>query len=294
MLTVSSRFSTWPRICTTVSTASSGAAASYTLPKNMHWMELSRSSTVTMAHGLPFFDTRRSTFVIRPAIVTCWPSGMLPARSIRCAIDISRNDTRIDCMPLNGWSDTYRPSISRSKLSLVFLSHSSTSGTCTMASPMAESFSLESSRSANRSNWPSACLRFRPTTELMAVSWMVNSARRFGSIESNAPALISDSTNRLFSASNGTRLMKSVKFTYLSWPFSRSAMIASTAFLPTLRMAPRPNRTTSPTAEYSYTDSFTSGESTWMPMRRASPRYSAVLSLFVLAPCSRAAMNSTG
>ena len=32
----------------------------------------------------------------------------------------------------------------------------------------------------------------------------------------------------------------------------------------------------------------------WMPMRRASPKYNAVLSLFVLAPCSNAAMNSTG
>ena len=106
MLTVSSRTSTWPRTCTTASCMSSVLAASYTLPKNMHWMELSMSSMVTIAHGLPFFETRRSTLVISPASVTCCPLGMVGARSIRWAMDISRIPASTACMPLSGWSDT--------------------------------------------------------------------------------------------------------------------------------------------------------------------------------------------
>ena len=70
-------------------------------------MELSKSFRWSIAHDCPFFDIRRS---IRDQTRHRHLLAVrFPARSIRCAIDISRNDTRIDCMPLNGWSDTYRP-----------------------------------------------------------------------------------------------------------------------------------------------------------------------------------------
>ncbi len=208
------------------------------------------SSIVTIAHGLPFFDMRRSTLVISPASTTCVRSGRRSARSMNCAMDISRRFASTDCMPESGWSDTYRPSISRSKLSLVFLSHSSTSGTLIEASPIASSSSPSPSTSANRSNWPAACLRLRSTTDSIAASCTVNRARRFGSIESKAPALISDSTSRLLSALSGTRRTKSRKLTYLPRLPLRSSMMSFTACSPTFLMAPRPKRTTSPTAEY--------------------------------------------
>jgi hypothetical protein len=49
-------------------------------------------------------------------------------------------------------------------------------------------------------------------------------------------------------------------------------LIDSTTFAPTLRMAPRPKRTSPATAVKSPDDSFTSGASTRMPMRRHSLR----------------------
>ena len=56
-------------------------------------------------------------------------------------------------------------------------------------------------------------------------------------------------------------------------PFaSRAATIASTTLAPTLRMAVRPKRMSSPTAVKFADDELTSGGSTVMPMRRHSLR----------------------
>ena len=49
----------------------------------------------------------------------------------------------------------------------------------------------------NRSNWPIASWRLTPITESTACSWTRNSDLRVCPSESNAPALISDSTTRL-------------------------------------------------------------------------------------------------
>ena len=154
--------------------------------------------------------------------------------------------------PLRGWSDTYSPSISRSKLSLVFLSHSSIEGTLILASPMAaEAADPAPSASANRSNCPSASLRFKGITWSIADSWTVNKARRLGSILSNAPLFIRDSTVRLLSVDTGIRSTQSRKPENFPFPSarSRSSTIDSTIFVPTLRTAPRPKRISSPTAE---------------------------------------------
>jgi hypothetical protein len=74
----------------------------------------------------------------------------------------------------------------------------------------------------------------------------------------------------------------------------RVATIASTTFAPTLRIAARPNRTSSPTAVNVATDALTSGGSTLTPMRRLSDRYSADLSLSSPTEVRTAAMYSAG
>ena len=68
-----------------------------------------------------------------------------------------------------------------------------------------------SSSPPNRESWPIASLRLMSTYWSTAVSWIATSARRRCPIESNAPALISDSITRLLQTSVGTLSMKSAK-----------------------------------------------------------------------------------
>ena len=63
----------------------------------------------------------------------------------------------------------------------------------------------------NRSNWPCASLRFRSIASSTACSWTATTARRAWPIESNAPALPSDSITRLLQTGSGTLSMKSTK-----------------------------------------------------------------------------------
>ena len=187
-------------------------------------------------------------------MTTVEPSGRCSSRS-SVAIDTSAAAASTCSSPDSGWSDTYRPSISRSNASRCFLSQSGRSGTTT-AKPCAPS--SPPIRSANRSNWPSASLRFTPMTESTACSCTSSSARRAWPSESNAPALMSDSMVRLLQTTAGTLSRKSVKD--VNAPFSsRARTIASTTFAPTLRTAVRPNRMSLPTAVKLADDEFTSG-----------------------------------
>ena len=89
--------------------------------------------------------------------------------------------------------------------------------------------------------------------------------------ESNAPALISDSITRLLQTTSGAASRKPWKLTAL--PISvRAATTPSTTFRPTLRTAVSPNRMSVPTAVKFASDSFTSGGSTAIPIRRHSAR----------------------
>ncbi len=200
--------------------------------------------------------------------MTCEPSGR-PSSAISDAIDVSAARASTCSSPDSGWSDTYRPSISRSKASRCFLSQSGRSGTST-ANVIAASSSAPP-KPAKRSNWPSASLRFTEMTESTACSCTTSRARRGWPSESNAPALMSDSMVRLLQTTAGTLSRKSVKD--VNAPFSsRAAMIASTTLAPTLRIAVRPKRMSSPTAVNLAAESLTSGGSTVMCMRRHSPR----------------------
>ena len=76
---------------------------------------------------------------------------------------------------------------------------------------------------------------------------------------------------RLLQTTVGTLRRKSEKLVKAPLDL-RVATIASTTLTPTLRMAARPNRTSSPTAVNVATDSFTSGGSTLMCIRRDSLR----------------------
>ena len=109
--------------------------------------------------------------------------------------------------------------------------------------------------------------------------------------ESNAPALTSDSMVRLLQTTAGTLRRKSSN--EVNAPFSsRVRTIASTTLWPTLRMAARPNRTSSPTAANTPIEALTSGGRTVTCIRRHSPRYSADLSLSSPTEVSSAAMYS--
>ncbi|CPU65892.1 Uncharacterised protein [Mycobacteroides abscessus] len=82
---------------------------------------------------------------------------------------------------------------------------------------------------------------------------------------------MSDSMVRLLHTTAGTLSRKSVN--EVKAPFSsRVRMIASTTFAPTLRTPVRPKRMSPPTAVNFAAESFTSGGSTVMCMRRHSLR----------------------
>ena len=80
-------------------------------------------------------------------------------------------------------------------------------------------------------------------------------------IESNAPALTSDSMTRLLHTTSGAVSRKPWKLTALPC-CSRAATMPSTTLCPTLRTAVRPNRMSVPIAVKLAADSFTSGGST--------------------------------
>ena len=125
-------------------------------------------------------------------------------------------------MPSSGWSETYRPSISRSKFSRVFLSHSA-SGIATSNAASA------CSSPPKRLSWPIASLRLMSMTESTACSWMSTRPLRGWPKESNAPALTSDSMTRLLQTTAGTLRRKSAKL--VNSPLDlRVATIASTTF----------------------------------------------------------------
>ncbi len=88
------------------------------------------SSTVTAAHGLPCLDILRCRDVMSPATTTVDPSGRASSAR-RVAIDTSAAWASTCSIPDSGWSDTYRPSISRSNASRCFLSQSGSGGTST-------------------------------------------------------------------------------------------------------------------------------------------------------------------
>ena len=75
------------------------------------------------AHGLPCLVTRRCTPDRMPARVTTAPVGHRAVLG-REAMVLSAAAARMCSRPNSGWSETYRPSISRSKASLSRLSHS--------------------------------------------------------------------------------------------------------------------------------------------------------------------------
>jgi hypothetical protein len=82
---------------------------------------------------------------------------------------------------------------------------------------------------------------------------------------------MSDSTVRLLQATISTLAAKSAKSA--NRPLvCRVRAIDSTTLLPTLRMAPRPNRMSVPVGVKSLSDSLTSGGSTFTPIRRHSCR----------------------
>src|SRR5579875_2650366 len=223
----SSRRSSLPLTITIASSATSCPHAAYVAGKNSTSIAPSRSSRVAAAQGLPCLVTLRCTPDRMPPIVTTWPSRSLPpsragssAASSSSTTEQSARAARACSMPRSGWSDTYRPSISRSKPSSVRLSHSpSGTGTSNVAAL--------SSSPPNRESWPIASFRLTSITESMACSWIISSPRRGLPSESNAPALISDSTTRLLHTFAGTLRRKSAKLAKA--PFSaRAAMIDST------------------------------------------------------------------
>ncbi len=135
---------------------------------------------------------------------------------------------------------------------------------------------VSSATSANRESksnptLPLASSRLTLTADSTAPSWISTSARRLSPNSSKAPALMSDSTVRLFADEIGI-------FRRKSWndskaPFSvRAFTMSSTTLKPTLRIAPMPKRMSSPTAAKKPIDSLTSGGMTLMPIRRHSLR----------------------
>ena len=97
------------------------------------------------------------------------------------------------------------------------------------------------------------------------------SPRRGWPTESNAPALISDSTVRLLQTTASTLRRKSAKSA--NSPLAlREATTEVTTLTPTLRTAVRPNRMAWPVGVKSASEELTSGGRTLIPIRRHSAR----------------------
>ncbi len=141
----SSRRSILPLTTTMESSAIAVEYSWYVCGKNSTSIAPPRSSSVAVAHWLPCLVTLRVTPDKMPPIFTIWPSprpddgatatGRPPSSSsssseppdpISSASGMSASRAMMCSTPSSGRSETYRPSISRSKLSRVFLSHSAT------------------------------------------------------------------------------------------------------------------------------------------------------------------------
>ncbi len=97
------------------------------------------------------------------------------------------------------------------------------------------------------------------------------SPRRVCPSESNAPALISDSTTFLLQATGSTFLRKSEKSANAPLAL-RVATIEATTLAPTLRTAVSPNRMSVPTVVKLASEELTSGGRTLIPIFRHSFR----------------------
>ena len=234
-------------------------------------MAPARSSTVAIAQRSPFLVRLTCSPVISPAIVTIEPSGLPPSSLVRAAIAVSAWADSTCSTPNSGWSETYRPSISRSKVSRVDLSHSTPGTAVSPIRSPPESPAESSPNAPNRLSCPMASWRLTATKASTYSSCTRSRPIRVSASPSNAPPLMSDSMVRLLHTTAGTFDMKSRK--EVKRPFSsRAAMIASTTLWPTLRIACIPNRMSVPTAANWPMESLTSGGSTLMPMWRHSPR----------------------
>ncbi len=209
---------------------------------------------------------RRSTLEMIPETRTS-PSVRSPLSS--CAIVVSRLRASSGSAPSSGWLETYSPSISRSKPSFTFCDHSGVPGTSKPTE--AGEAPGSSSNMPNRLSCPIDSCFLTSSTESTARSCTSTRARRVCPRVSKAPALTSDSIARLLQTAISTLSMKSGKDSNRPLA-SRERTIEATTFSPTLRIAPRPNRTSSPTALKSSTLSFTSGDRTLIPSLRHSPR----------------------
>ena len=150
---------------------------------------------------------RRCTPDRMPASETTVPSATAPS-SDSAAIEWSAALASTCSRPNSGWSETYRPSISRSKASLSALSHSDSMIGGVTASPAAAG-SSSPNMEPNRLNCPTASLRFTSRNESIASACTASSPLRVCPIESNAPALISDSMVFLLHATASTLRRKS-------------------------------------------------------------------------------------
>ena len=148
------------------------------------------------------------------------------------------------------------------------LSHSPTgTGVCS-ASPVV---SPSPARPPNKSYWPAASALLISTAESMTSSWTAARPLRVWPRESNAPALMSDSTTRRLHTCTSTFATKSWKS--VNRPRERRvSLMDRTTPSPTLRIADNPNRMSLPRAVYAESESLTSGGNTLMPIRRHSPR----------------------
>ena len=136
-------------------------------------------------------------------------------------------------------------------------------------------------------------LRLSAVTLSMIGPEAVSSARRLKPSESNAPALMSDSTARRF-RSRGTIRRQNSSSVRNGPPLSRSALSSSMKPQPMPLMATRPKRMFSPETVKSASDSFTSGGRSLMPMSRHSAIYSATFVLLSSTLVSSAAIYSRG
>ena len=167
------------------------------------------SSSSTEAYWLPLdLAIRRETPVSIPAMVTVSPSRTCESSPMMSCTEWVAASESARSRPRSGWSETYRPSMSRSKFSFSRRSQSGTSGMVTVSSsPRASSMPRE----PKRSNWPAASLRLTATAASTAASWMRDRERRVWPRSSKAPALMSDSMVRLLHTCSGTFFRKSLK-----------------------------------------------------------------------------------
>ena len=228
----SSRLSTRPFTVTIASSTSLWPSSIKARGKTVTSIVLSRSSRTNTAIWSPFLVNLRAMLVMTPPSTSTEPSS----RSGASAMPQSTLRRNAASTPSSGWSDTYRPSISFSKRSRSLLSNSLSGMATRSSNPSA----LSPPRSPNRLITPWSRSRRRTSVPSMICSKTINSPRRGWPSESNAPALINDSTVRLLSTGSGTRSAKSWNDSNVPLAL-RSPSSSSTKPSPTLRIADSPN-----------------------------------------------------